>query len=49
VVLLVLVAPVVALAMVLFLARVEQGLPDDDQSRDDEGSRRVDPARHPSA
>jgi hypothetical protein len=49
VLLLVLVAPVVALATVLFLARVEERLAADDGSPDEDESRRVGPARHPSA
>jgi hypothetical protein len=49
VLLLVLVAPVVALATVLFLARMEQRLADDDGSHDEDDSRRVESTRHPSA
>ncbi|HEY4314659.1 MAG TPA: hypothetical protein VGO19_04030 [Actinomycetes bacterium] len=44
-VLLVLLAPVAALVMVLFLGRVEERLAQDAE----DGSRRADPARHPSA
>jgi hypothetical protein len=49
VLLLVLVAPVVALATVLFLARVEERLAVDDESHDLDESRRVGQTRHPSA
>jgi uncharacterized protein involved in cysteine biosynthesis len=45
VLLLVLLAPVVALVAVLFLGRVEEHLEDEPE----EGSRRPDPTTHPSA